>query len=327
MSEPTPSQPPLPDGFVLRAPILADADEVAALVNAVTLAETSVATTDRESILAQWEDPLRTLEDEDWLIVAPDGKIAAYLELYDYEPYTLFEFDGYVHPDFVGRGLGTALLDIIEPRARRELHRATPSEPVFLRTRSWSAATSTHALLTRHDFEHVRDWRRMRIELDVPPPTAIWSPGITVRRFVRGQDEEAVWEASEAAFADHFGSMPMPLDEFVYYRIDSISSFNPELWFLAMDDDTVTGILLAHTEDARLPEGAWVALLGVRREYRGGGIGLALLHEAFGDFYDRGLHAVGLDVDGSSLTGADRLYERAGMHEVQRAFYFDKQLT
>ena len=39
-----------------------------------------------------------------------------------------------------------------------------------------------------------------------------------------------------------------------------------------------------------------------------------------------GAGTVGLNVDGSSLTGADRLYERAGMHEARRAFYFEKEL-
>jgi hypothetical protein len=35
---------------------------------------------------------------------------------------------------------------------------------------------------------------------------------------------------------------------------------------------------------------------------------------------------VGLGVDASSLTGADRLYRRAGMQEVKREFTFEKVL-
>jgi GNAT superfamily N-acetyltransferase len=207
------------------------------------------------------------------------------------------------------------------------MHRAPEGESVYLRTRAWSTDTLAHQLLEHRGYEHIRDWRRMRIEFAAPPPTPVWSPGIEVRRFVQGQDEQAVWETMEAAFADHFGNSPMPFDEFLYYRIESLPAFDPSLWFLAMDGDVVAGALLAHTGDARLTDGAWVALLGVRREYRGRGIGLALLHDAFGEFHHRGLSSAGLDVDGSSLTGADRLYTRAGMHEVQRAFYFDKSLT
>lgn len=40
--------------------------------------------------------------------------------------------------------------------------------------------------------------------------------------------------------------------------------------------------------------------------------GRSLLH-SFGEFYKRGVMTVGLGVDAESLTGATRLYERAGM--------------
>ena len=55
-------------------------------------------------------------------------------------------------------------------------------------------------------------------------------------------------------------------------------------------------------------------MLGVRRPWRRRGIALALLHHAFGELYRRGKHRVVLGVDSQSLTGALRLYERAGMH-------------
>ena len=50
------------------------------------------------------------------------------------------------------------------------------------------------------------------------------------------------------------------------------------------------------------------------------GLGLALLHHTFREFYKRGKERVGLGVDATSLTGATRLYERAGMH-VQKTFH------
>ena len=59
-------------------------------------------------------------------------------------------------------------------------------------------------------------------------------------------------------------------------------------------------------------------ILGVRREWRKKGLELALLHHAFGEFYQRGIPRAILVVDAGSLTGATRLYERAGMR-VERA--------
>ena len=47
--------------------------------------------------------------------------------------------------------------------------------------------------------------------------------------------------------------------------------------------------------------------------WRKRGLGLALLRQAFAEFYRHGWTQVGLDVDSESETGATRLYERAGM--------------
>jgi ribosomal protein S18 acetylase RimI-like enzyme len=59
--------------------------------------------------------------------------------------------------------------------------------------------------------------------------------------------------------------------------------------------------------------------LGVRRAWRKRGVGLALLQHSFGEFYKRGTRKVGLGVDAQNLTGALKLYEKAGMH-VHTAF-------
>jgi ribosomal protein S18 acetylase RimI-like enzyme len=67
------------------------------------------------------------------------------------------------------------------------------------------------------------------------------------------------------------------------------------------------------------PEKGWVDDLGVRRAWRRRGLALALLQHSFREFYKRGTRKVGLGVDASSLTGATRLYEKAGMH-VARQF-------
>jgi mycothiol synthase len=66
--------------------------------------------------------------------------------------------------------------------------------------------------------------------------------------------------------------------------------------------------------------------LGVLRPWRGKGIGLSLLHQAFGEFHRRGRYKVGLNVDGDSLTGATDLYEKAGMHVFRQHDAYQKVL-
>jgi mycothiol synthase len=69
-------------------------------------------------------------------------------------------------------------------------------------------------------------------------------------------------------------------------------------------------------------DGLFVDYLGVKRQWRKQGIGLALLRQAFLETYKRGQSTVLLYVDTDSLTNAQRLYAQAGMSpDLQIALY------
>ena len=77
---------------------------------------------------------------------------------------------------------------------------------------------------------------------------------------------------------------------------------------------------------ARDDGSGWVNNLAVLRPWRKQGVGLALLRHAFAAFYQRGIRKIGLGVDAQSLTGAQRLYERAGMHVAVRIARYEKEV-
>jgi mycothiol synthase len=157
---------------------------------------------------------------------------------------------------------------------------------------------AARALLQSRGHTHVRTHYWMAIEMHEPPPEPIWPEGIEVHTFREGEDEDAVFEAGEESFADIWGRPPT-------------------LWFLARDsaNDTPAAICLCKS----VGDAGYVGNLGVRRPSRRQGLGLALLHHAFGEFYRREIRDVMLSVDAQSLTGAPRLYSRAGMH-VRRSY-------
>jgi ribosomal protein S18 acetylase RimI-like enzyme len=62
----------------------------------------------------------------------------------------------------------------------------------------------------------------------------------------------------------------------------------------------------------------------VLRPWRRRGLGRALLLQAFAAFRERGLARAALGVDAESLTGANRLYESAGMHVAARFDIYEK---
>ena len=139
------------------------------------------------------------------------------------------------------------------------------------------------------------------------------------------EDMPAVVEMLNACWSDTVGSHPFDMEEM---RVDWASpgfDYTQDIR-LAMDGDQIAGLALCVPKDTDDPDMCWVNSLSVRRPWRRRGVALALLHHAFGEAYRRGIRKVGLGVDASSLTGATRLYEKAGMHVYRQWDAYQKEL-
>jgi mycothiol synthase len=178
------------------------------------------------------------------------------------------------------------------------------------------------AELRRRGYEFVRHFFEMKMDLFVEPAAPAWTEGLTVRTF-SPEDARAVFEADREAFEDHWDSFHVSFDEWSEYFLGS-SGFDPDLWFLAEDGDHLAGYALCSNEGGETM-GA-VNVLGVRRPWRRRGVGTALLLHAFHEFRRRGREQARLAVDAENLTGAVRLYERAGMHVARRFERFSKDV-
>ncbi|HDL85358.1 MAG TPA: GNAT family N-acetyltransferase [Candidatus Acetothermia bacterium] len=110
------------------------------------------------------------------------------------------------------------------------------------------------------------------------------------------------------------------------HQIEHDPDFDPSLWFLAMEAEKIVGVSLCWAKAHEDPNMGYVGMLGVRRPWRRRGIGLALLCHSFGALYLRKVRKVGLNVDAASLTGATRLYERAGMRIDRHSYAYEKEL-
>src|SRR5919201_666776 len=86
--------------------------------------------------------------------------------------------NGFVHPDFRGRGLGTAILRATEARARER--GGTQLDNGIL-----AADRVAAALLEANGYRDVRHYYVMTIELDGPPPEPEWPEGLVPRPFER----------------------------------------------------------------------------------------------------------------------------------------------
>ncbi len=88
----------------------------------------------------------------------------------------------------------------------------------------------------------------------------------------------------------------------------------------------IAGVLVGRAGLAADTEAGSIEELGVRRQWRGRGVGLALLQLAFDEFRRRGLARAMLTVDSENPTGATRLYERAGMTVEIAWEHWEKEL-
>ena len=169
-------------------------------------------------------------------------------------------------------------------------------------------------------FECVRSSYRMEIDLASELPLATVD-GIDIRPIDVGE-ERIAYDIHQESFQDSWEHIDEPYDEWKHYLVDQ-ESFDRGLWFVAWEGDRPAGAALGRVRDGV----GWIGILGVLREWRRRGVGRALLLHSFAEFQRRGLPRAGLGVDAESLTGANRLYESAGMHVMRRLDIFEKPLA
>jgi mycothiol synthase len=171
----------------------------------------------------------------------------------------------------------------------------------------------------------VRRSYQMRIELGDEPPEPVWPEGISVRR-LEPADERRVYEANSVAFAQDWNFRPQPFEQ---WRHDVFGRDNVDhsLSWLAEDGERLAGFSANAWHFSGDPEFGWVGILGVLPAYRRRGLGTALLQQSFREFSRRGATRVGLGVDSENVTGAVRLYERAGMHVHRLNVTYEKTLS
>ncbi len=92
------------------------------------------------------------------------------------------------------------------------------------------------------------------------------------------------------------------------------------------DGDQIAGISLCWPHPDDDPDMGWVGILGVLSPWRRKGLALALLQHSFSEFWRRGKRKVGLGVDASNLTGAMRLYTKAGMSPYRQFDLYEKKI-
>lgn len=212
-----------------------------------------------------------------------------------------------VDPAWRGHGYGRTLLGTMVVTAET----AMPGAPVKL----WAHGSHPGAarLAESCAFAPVRELWLMARHLDAgTKPQAEAVPGIVLRPFRPGTDDEAWLALNARAFAHH--------PEQGAWTRDDLAARLREEWFdpagliLAERDGRLVGFHWTKIDPAAARPGVSVGeiyVLGVDPAEQGGGLGRALADAGLRHMGDRGVDEVVLYVDGDN-TAAIRLYQRLG---------------
>ena len=321
----------LPEGFTERGATLNDLDEAINLMNLWAqnvLGEDEIL--DKDDLLNDMKIPGFKPEDNLRVVFAPNGEMVGYIEVWTTSKPPVHPWVwGRVHPDYEGLGIGTWLIGWAEQRTLRVLDDLDEDLRLAPRMGIHNIATGSMKLFEDIGYKQIRSSYRMRIDMDAPVPAPEWPEGIILKPYDPETDAEAVYHADVEAFRDHFGFVEQPFEtgfQNFMHNMTKFEGFDPSLWFLAMDGDEIAGISLCRPHAYDDLDLGFVSILGVRRPWRKRGLGLALLRHSFNEFYRRGKRKVGLGVDAENLTGALRLYEKAGMHVFRQYNLYEKEL-
>jgi len=305
--------------LTLRPPVPEDAAAIVALMNSCSIALGDAPAMIVEELRRDWIG--LDLNEGAVLVQSGEGEIVGYGDIFN---------RGFVQTNVYAFARPSSRQEVVFARliewgeawvaARKPTDPALPPTEIHYFHRD--VDTNSVRLLEAAGYHYIRTHYVMAAELTETPPTPLWPGGISVRAYRLGLDDDDLFLGGEESFQDMWNRPPSTKERWLEQT--QADDFDPTLWFLPYDTTTgdVCGVCLCSI----LPGAGEVDTLGIRRPWRRQGLGLALLHHAFAEFWRRGVRMVRLNVDAESPTGAPRLYARAGFRVEKRFVRYMKSV-
>lgn len=290
------------DGF-LDGP---DVDLAYDVVCAADVGVLAVAEASRESVRSNLINP-DAVADEHRLVFSSAGDpVALVMVEKDAAAKTIY-VDSYAVPDHGRRLLAPLVAMGVDAAARLKA-----GDDWKIEAGAFEQDEVYRDVLEAAGFGEVRRFWHMHIDLASElkqSPEA--PPGVTRTVVDSDDDRRLLHHLDEVAFAEHFGFVPHPYDDWISWFADRRDA-RPDLWWLAWLDGEPVGLCIG--DDSRIDRNAGhVRVLGVVPQARGRGIARWLLLESFAQGAREGRTAMTLTVDSDNTTGATALYDGVGM--------------
>lgn len=252
-------------------------------------------------------------------VVTTRGDTVIGFAWWDATSFSALQLEGWVHAQWRRKGVGTALLTAVESYVRQRGH-----GQIKLSARSYADVPGVAELFRLKNYQVARNFYIMATKLPgrnlkVEPPS-----GVTLRSF-RADDLDTLVEADNNIFAEHWGSHSRSV---VRWKHDMIERrpHDPQLWTLAWAGDRIVAECLCHTSRENGANEAWIATVGVQRDWRGRGLGRMILMRGLQKLQEAEYTMARLSVDAEN-TAAINLYRSVGMDIVRARLHFNKTIT
>ncbi len=302
--------------YTVRAARMEDAREVTDLLIAFDIAEFGVPDCTIEDIFEIWSD--LPLETNTWVIVHED-RIVAYGFLEERRKGRV-DCNGFVHPEWNGKGIGSLLVNLFEQRAVPYITQYK-EEGITYEFNNFIPAKNEAAIsiLESKGYKLDKVFSRMVIDLTSEPEVPALADDISLLPFDMNRDAKGLHEAYVESFKDTRSFNDEPFEKWIIKK--TTEQYDQSLWYVAYFQSELVGYIVCKN----FPEGTYVELLGVKRSGRRKGIGASLLKTVFRESFKRDIRTVLLNVDANSLTNANKLYESVGMKAAFQNACYTKQ--
>lgn len=249
-----------------------------------------------------------------------------------------YELSFRVHPTLRSSGLERAIAaELLKIVDSEEAHKAAEGQVrdgrrVILRAYSHDTNKEGNALWQGLGLSEVRRWYDMNRFSSEPIAEPAQVDGVLIRTYRKPDDDEPSLRAGLASFADTWGYVrDLFAREWQYWL--NVPSNRPDLSWVAEETGSAGNIVAFCINDVGAvkhlqtgePEGL-IGYVGTTREWRGKGLARNLLLRSLHSLREAGVDEVYLNVDATSLTGANRLYESVGFRIKRTTFQFECDL-
>jgi mycothiol synthase len=293
----------------------ADAQTSADLLNAIEVVDQIGENYTAEDTLTELIDPYADLERAS--LCAFDGDVMVGYMKVRHKPSASevhrVLVDGGVHPSYRRQGVGTRLLEagIEAAKVVHALHH--PGLKLGVDVHKAEKIAGVPELARSLGFAPVRYYQGMVHPLSDLRPVVL-PEGPRIEAWSEQNDEDFRFVRNEA-YADHWGTVPMPAD--LWQNKITNQTFRPAASFLVREagGEPVSVLVTMHWEADTEYTGirdAHFMLIGTRPEYRKRGLASGLIGHALRAVADQGYDQASLSVDSESAAGAPRILEKAG---------------